>query len=55
VIQRLSDGDMTDSWQPTTADLSDYAGQTLQLVFSATSGRVGPTEFFVDDVSVNVE
>jgi hypothetical protein len=53
-IQRLSDGDRAGSWQPTTADLSGYAGQTLQLVFSATSGRVGPTEFFVDDVSVSV-
>jgi hypothetical protein len=54
-IQQLSDGDMSDSWQPATADLSSYAGQTIQLVFSATSGRVDPTAFFVDDVSVSVE
>jgi hypothetical protein len=54
-IQRLSDGDTTGSWKQTTADLSAYAGQTLQLVFSATSGRIGPTAFFVDDVRVTVQ
>ena len=54
-IQRLSDGDPAGAWRQTSFDLSGYAGQTLQLVFSATSGRVAPTEFFVDDVSVIVE
>jgi hypothetical protein len=54
-IQRLSDADAGGGWQPTSAELSGYAGQTLQLVFSATSGRLNPTEFFVDDVSVIVQ
>jgi hypothetical protein len=54
-LQQLSDGDTTGSWQQTTADLSSYAGQTIQLVFSATSGRVSPTEFFVDDVIIIIQ
>ncbi len=54
-IQRLSDGDLAGEWQQTSADLSEFAGQTVQLVFSATSGKTKPTAFFVDDVNVGVE
>jgi hypothetical protein len=54
-IQRLSDGDPAGAWQPASADLGEFAGRTVQLVFTATSGRTKPTAFFVDDVSVSVE
>lgn len=54
-IQQLSDGHLAGEWQPKNADLSVYAGQTIQIIFSATSGRVGPTKFFVDDVNIMIE
>jgi hypothetical protein len=54
-IQKLSDGDPAGAWQEAGADLSEFAGQTVQLVFTATSGRTKPTTFYVDDVSVSVE
>jgi hypothetical protein len=54
-IQRLSDGDITGSWQQSSFDLSEFAGNTIELVFQANSGKIRPTEFFVDDVSVSVE
>jgi hypothetical protein len=55
VIERLDDGSPAGRWRETSADLSDYAGQTIELVFEATSGRAYPTEFFVDDVSLSVQ
>jgi len=51
-IQQLSDGDPAGEWRQTSADLSEFAGQTVQLVFAATSGKTKPTAFFVDDVSM---
>lgn len=53
-LQRLSDADAAKGWRAATFDLSAYAGQTVDLVFSAASGRVAPTTFFLDDVSVVV-
>ncbi len=54
-IQQLSDGDPAGEWRPASFDLSEFAGRTVQLVFTATSGKTKPTAFFVDDVSVIVE
>jgi len=54
-IQRLSDGDLAGEWQLASADLSEFADRTVQLVFTATSGKTRPTAFFVDDVSVIAE
>jgi len=53
-IVRLSNADAADVWRLTTADLSDYAGSSVELVFTATTGRLKPTEFFVDDVSITI-
>lgn len=39
-------------WNPANADLTPYAGQTLQLRIEATTDENSPTSFFVDDVSV---
>jgi hypothetical protein len=39
-------------WELLTYDLSAYAGQTVQLRFTAHNDNTNPTEFFVDDVSV---
>jgi hypothetical protein len=51
-IERLSDGSPAGIWQQTSFDLSGYAGQTVELVFTATCGKIRPTEFFVDDVTI---
>lgn len=39
-------------WNPATFDLNQYAGQTIQLRFTATTDSGNPTSFFVDDVSL---
>jgi hypothetical protein len=54
-IQRLSDGDTAGEWRRSSFDLSEFAGQTVQLVLTATSGKTKPTAFFVDDVNMSVE
>jgi hypothetical protein len=51
-IQQLSDGDTAGAWRQASADLSEFAGRTVQLVFTATSGKTKPTVFFVDDVEI---
>jgi hypothetical protein len=55
LIERLSDGDPAGVWRRSSFDLSSYAGKTIELVFRASCGKIRPTEFFVDDVSVIVE
>jgi hypothetical protein len=42
-------------WRRSSFDLSSYAGKTIELVFRASCGKIRPTEFFVDDVSVTAE
>jgi hypothetical protein len=54
-IERLSDGSPTEIWQQSSFDLSSYAGKTVELVFRASCGRVSPTTFFVDDVSIMLQ
>ena len=54
-LLRLSNADPTDSWRQSVIDLSDYAGREVELIFTATSGKLKPTEFFIDDVSVTVQ
>jgi uncharacterized membrane protein len=39
-------------FQPAAVDLSAYAGQTIQLVFHATTDYIDTTTFLIDDVSV---
>ncbi len=55
LIERQSDGDPPGAWRRSSFDLSSYAGKTIELVFRASCGKIRPTEFFVDDVSVTVE
>jgi hypothetical protein len=50
VVERLSDGDAAGEWLTNTFDMSAYAGRTVELVFSATSGRISPTTFYLDDI-----
>jgi hypothetical protein len=54
-IQQLSDGDPAGEWHPSSFDLSEFAGKTVELIFLASCGRIRPTEFFVDDVSVIIQ
>jgi hypothetical protein len=54
-VQRLSDGSPLEQWHHTTAGLNGYAGRKLVLVFAATSGKIHPTKFFIDDVSVTAQ
>ncbi len=59
-LQRVCNTAASLRWQQKTVDvtsqLSQYAGQTVTLVFNAQSGYLSrPTSFFVDDVSVTAQ
>jgi hypothetical protein len=41
-------------FQPSSVDLSSYAGQTIELVFHATTDYEKPTTFLIDDVSIEI-
>ncbi len=42
------------TWQQVTADLTAYAGQTVELRIQVTNDANYPTAFYVDDVSLQV-
>jgi kumamolisin len=49
---RITDGDVQGQWRESVVSLSQYAGQTVELSFRAETDTNQPTEFYVDDVSV---
>jgi hypothetical protein len=51
-LRRITDGDTADSWQLAVLDLTPYAGQKVRLVFHAQTDGQQPTDFYLDDVSV---
>lgn len=52
-IFSLSDANVTSFWQNTEIDLSEFAGQTVQLKLIAQTDANLPTDFFIDDLTVN--
>ncbi|RDI41848.1 protease pro-enzyme activation domain-containing protein [Falsibacillus pallidus] len=50
----LNDGTAS-GWVKRTYDLSNYKGQTVQIAFKGTNDSSNPTDFFVDDVSLQVQ
>jgi hypothetical protein len=53
-LQTISDGSAANSWQSVSFDVSSFKGQTIQVAFVATNGRINPTDFYIDDVALNV-
>jgi hypothetical protein len=51
-LARITDGDLQGQWQQVVISLNAYAGQTIELSFRADTDANEPTEFYVDDVSV---
>jgi kumamolisin len=51
-LARITDGDLQGQWQQATISLNAYAGQTIELSFRADTDSNEPTEFYLDDVSV---
>lgn len=51
-LLRITDGDVAGIWQESVLDLSPYAGQSVRLAFRAQTDQDGPTDFYLDDVSV---
>lgn len=47
-----TDGSTTGSWLHGTANLAAYAGQTVQIALVSTNDSSLPTNFYVDDVSL---
>jgi hypothetical protein len=48
------DGDPSSTWLSATVNLLPYAGQTMQLRFRIQNNETNFTNFFIDDVSLNV-
>lgn len=53
-LQTLSDGSSTGSWHHATYNLLAYKGKTVQIAFVSTNNASRPTNFYIDDVSLNV-
>ena len=53
-LQAITDGSTANSWQSASYDVSAYRGQTIQIAFVATAGSKLVTDFYVDDVALNV-
>jgi hypothetical protein len=51
-LLRLTDGDIAGSWQEVTLYLTPFAGQVVRLAFDVRTDQDRPTDFFLDDVSV---
>jgi hypothetical protein len=51
-LLRITDGDVQGQWREAVIHLNAYAGQTAELSFRAETDANQPTEFYVDDVSV---
>ncbi|RME12483.1 MAG: hypothetical protein D6802_04150 [Ardenticatenia bacterium] len=55
VVETLTDGDASTTWQQSTWTLSNaYAGQTLVLSFETVTDQDDATSFFLDDVSLSL-
>ncbi len=52
VLYALSDANASSVWQTAELDLSEFAGQTIQLQLQAQTDANLPTGFFVDDLVV---
>jgi len=52
-LQRITDADAGVDWQYAAFDLSAYAGQTVTLSFHAQTDLDRPTDFYLDDASLN--
>lgn len=52
VLLTLSDANASAVWQQAKLDLSEYAGQSVQIQFKAQTDGSLATDFFIDDLSV---
>lgn len=53
VVQDLLTTSPAGTWQHHTVSLTDYAGETVSLVFYAQNDGSAPTTFYLDDVRLN--
>jgi len=52
LLRRITDGDTAGVWQQDRLDLTPYAGQSVRLSFRALTDSDRPTDFYLDDISV---
>lgn len=53
-LQTLSDANHSSTWHSTTFNVIAYKGKTVQIAFVSTNDSSNPTNFFIDDVALNV-
>ncbi len=52
VLLVLGSASASNQWQQSRLDISDFAGQSIQLQFVATTDEALVTDFFIDDVAL---
>jgi hypothetical protein len=52
LLRQITDGDTSGVWQQAVVDLASYAGQSMRLSFRAQTDSDRPTDFYLDDISV---
>ncbi len=52
LLRRITDGDTQGVWQQAILDLTPRAGQSVRLAFRAQTDSDRPTDFYLDDISV---
>lgn len=53
-LEVISDGSTPNSWVLSSFDIREFIGQTVQVYFEAITDGSLVTDFFVDDVSLNI-
>jgi hypothetical protein len=48
----ITDGSATAAWQQAAVDLTPFAGHTMRLAFRAETDTDRPTDFYLDDISL---
>ena len=51
-LLRITDGDPAGAWRQAVLDLTPHAGQSVRLSFRAQTDSDRPTDFYLDDISM---
>ena len=51
-LLRITDGNLAGAWQQAVLDLTPHAGQSIRLSFRAETDSDRPTDFYLDDISM---
>lgn len=53
-LEVITDGNTANVWVPSSFDISEFIGQTIQVYYRATTDGSLITDFYIDDVSLQI-